>query len=95
LTEYVLKEIARALRKSRSIVGIHLSENNGLTPEIKDYLFNRIHCKTSDFSQLRIINLQDYEHMIKQTNYKVNHQMFQDSIRLREIMERKRQEIPK
>lgn len=45
LTCYIIKEIARALRKSRSIIGIHLGENPGLTEEIKEYIFGRVHCK--------------------------------------------------
>ena len=52
LTTHILEDIGRALRKSRSLVGIHLSENPGLTPEIKQHLFDRVHCKESDQHKL-------------------------------------------
>ena len=68
LTEYVLKEIARGLRKSRSLVGIHLSENIGLTKEVRDYMFERVHSRKSDFEQRIIMDLSRYEDRMKVTD---------------------------
>ena len=76
LTEFVLRQIARALRKSRSLVGIHLSENPGLTQEVKEYIFQRVHCKDSDFKHLRVVDLSTYENQLKKQNLKINHKMF-------------------
>ena len=95
LTQYVLKEIARALRKSRSLVGIHLSENSGLTPEVKQYLFDRVHCKESQFKNIKTIDVQPFENRIRRTDPQAKHKMLQDSIRLREIGGRKRHEMTK
>ncbi len=39
LTEYCLKEIAEGLRKSRSLISIHLSANLGLNASIIDHIF--------------------------------------------------------
>ena len=61
LTEYILKEIAKALRKSRSLVGIHLSENPGLQAKTKEFIFQRVHCKVSDFDNNHVIDIKDFE----------------------------------
>lgn len=61
LTNYILIEIGSALRKSKSLVGIHLSENPGLTTEMKEQLFARVHCKSSDFSDPHKIDLSEIE----------------------------------
>jgi hypothetical protein len=76
-------------------VGIHLSENPGLSPEIKEYIIKRVHCKESDFKNLRVVDISKFEYALKKTDMKVNHRMFQDSILLREIIARKRCEQAK
>lgn len=90
LTEYCIKMIAKALRKSRSLIGIHLSENPGLDDDTRKYLYERVRCKDSDFAVPRPLDLHIHEERVKATNAQVNHRMFQDSIKLREINERKR-----
>jgi len=90
LTEYCVKMIGKALRKSRSLIGLHLSENPGLNVETRQYLFNRVKCKQSDFSKHSCLHIAKLEDKIKNNNAAINHRMFQDSIKLREINERKR-----
>lgn len=75
LTKYIFKEIAKALRKSRSLVGIHLSENPGLTDETKTFLFDRVHAKKSDFDNNNIIDLKVYEARLKRYNPLFNHKL--------------------
>lgn len=65
LTQYILKDIAIALRKSRSLIGIHLSENPGLSPDLKKFIHDRVHCKPSDFEELNIIDLRKFENSMK------------------------------
>ena len=65
LTKHILKEIAIALRKSRSLIGIHLSENPGLSAEIKEFIRERVHCKPSDFEENNMIDLRRYDNLFK------------------------------
>ena len=89
LTGHVLEEIAKALRKSRALVGIHLSENPGLSPQVKEYLFNRVHCKKSDFEDLRIIDLRRHFESKLRHDPQHAHKLRQESIAYREIKTRK------
>ena len=45
LTGMMLKSIGTCLRRSTSLLSIHLSDNPGLTEEICDYLVQRIRCR--------------------------------------------------
>ena len=45
LTEYVLHNIGSCLRRTKSILAVHFSGNPGVTQELKDYLFQRLHCR--------------------------------------------------
>jgi RNA-binding protein YhbY len=65
LTEYCLKEIAEALRKSRSLISIHLSDNVGLNESTIDHIFQRVHCKVSDFNKLNHIEMVAFEKKMK------------------------------
>lgn len=76
LTEYCLKMIGKALRKSRSVIGIHLSENPGLNDITKSYIFDRVRCKKSDFEFPRPLDLHVHEERVKNTNPVANHRMF-------------------
>ncbi len=57
LTGNVLKELAQALKKSRTLVGIQPSKNPGLSLQVKVYLFNRVHCNKSESDDFCIIDL--------------------------------------
>ena len=48
LGEYICKGLGSALRKSRSILSLHLSANPGLTKENREYLSQRIHAKDNE-----------------------------------------------
>lgn len=92
LTSFILKEIAKALRKSRSLVGIHLSENIGLTAQMKEFIKMRVHCKDSEFKMLNVIDFKKLEKEIKEEDRDAMHQLMQESIMLRDIKARKRHE---
>ena len=47
LTELMLWRIGSALSRAKSLVSIHFSGNQGITPAVKDQLFKRIHCRES------------------------------------------------
>jgi RNA-binding protein YhbY len=76
LTEYCLKEIAEALRKSRSLISIHLSDNLGLNESTIDHIFQRVHCKVSDFNKLNHIEMVAFEKKMKNQDSAINHKMF-------------------
>ena len=79
LTTFVLCQIARALRKTRSLVGIHLSENPGIDNEgkIKRYFHKKVRCKLiSDFSTVRTLDFTPFENVVKKQHPNVNHAMF-------------------
>ena len=42
-----MREIGAALRKAKSLLAIHLSGNPGVTPELKEYLYDRIRAKNN------------------------------------------------
>lgn len=44
LNERALWYFGRAMRRSKSIRGLHLSGNPGITPRLIEYLKNRAHC---------------------------------------------------
>ena len=44
LNEQMVRTIATALKRSRSIVSLHLTGNPGVTPEAKEFLFERVRC---------------------------------------------------
>jgi len=44
LNEQMVRTIATALKRSRSIISLHLSGNPGITPESKEFLFERVRC---------------------------------------------------
>ena len=68
--------VGKALRKSRSIIGIHLSENPGLNETSKSYIFDRVKCKDSLFAVPRPMDLHILEERVKNTNAQANHRMF-------------------
>ena len=45
LTEYMLWHVGKALSRARSVVSVHLSGNQGITPTLLDQLRTRIRCK--------------------------------------------------
>ena len=45
LTEYMLWHIGKALSRARSVISVHLSGNQGITPTLKQQLLTRIRCK--------------------------------------------------
>ena len=45
LTEYMLWKIGSSLARAKSLVSIHLSGNQGITPSLKKHLFSRIRCR--------------------------------------------------
>ena len=45
MTEDMLWNIGTAMRRSRSMVALHLSGNPGVTQALKDYLEQRVRCK--------------------------------------------------
>jgi len=45
LTENMLWQLGTALRRAKSLLAIHLSDNPGVTKVAKEYLFSRIRCK--------------------------------------------------
>lgn len=44
LTEYMILQIGRSLRRAKSLLSIHLCQNPGSTPRAKEYLLQRIRC---------------------------------------------------
>ena len=56
LTSFILEDIGSAVAKSRSLIGIHLSLNPGLTDEVKSHIFTRAKCKESDFGRPNIFD---------------------------------------
>ena len=44
LNEQMVRTIATALKRSRSIISLHLTGNPGVTPEAKEFLFERVRC---------------------------------------------------
>jgi hypothetical protein len=44
LNEQMVRTIATALKRSRSIVSLHLTGNPGVTAEAKEFLFERVRC---------------------------------------------------
>ena len=45
LTEYMLWKIGESLARAKSLVSIHLSGNQGITPAYKKHIFSRIRCR--------------------------------------------------
>jgi len=45
LNQLCIKIIGISLRRARSLLSLHLSENPGITSDLKSLLFERIHCK--------------------------------------------------
>ena len=45
LTEYMLWNIGKALSRARSVISVHLSGNQGISPTLIDQLQTRIRCK--------------------------------------------------
>ena len=45
LTEYMLWHIGKALSRARSVVSVHLSGNQGITPTLIEQLQTRIRCR--------------------------------------------------
>ena len=45
LTEYMLWHVGKALSRARSVVSVHLSGNQGITPTLIEQLQTRIRCK--------------------------------------------------
>jgi hypothetical protein len=57
LTDHVVYELGRAIRRSVSLMAIHLSGNPGLSTENKEYLHKRIHARPhEDMSRFIKIN---------------------------------------
>jgi len=44
LTELMLRTIGCALRRSKSLLALHLSGNPGVNQSLKNFLYTRIHC---------------------------------------------------
>ena len=44
LTEYMLWHIGKALTRARSVISLHLSGNQGVTPTLIEQLRTRIRC---------------------------------------------------
>ena len=44
LTEYMIVAIGRNMRRAKSLLSIHLCQNKGATPRVKEYLQSRIRC---------------------------------------------------
>jgi hypothetical protein len=45
LNQLCIRIIGISLRRARSLLSLHLSENPGITQDLKTLLFERIHCK--------------------------------------------------
>ena len=45
LTEYMLWKLGSSLARAKSLVSIHFSGNQGITPALKHHLLSRIRCK--------------------------------------------------
>ena len=41
----MMHEFGKAMRRTKSMVSLHLSQNNGDTEELRQYLFERAHMK--------------------------------------------------
>jgi hypothetical protein len=65
LSAHILLEIGLAMRKSRSMVGIHLSNNPGLSLEVKNEILKRAHCKPEIIESKNYLDLKTFESMFK------------------------------
>ena len=45
LSKQMMKELGPALRRSKSLLCLHLSGNPGVDTELKEFMFNRVHCR--------------------------------------------------
>lgn len=45
MTESMITNLGTAMRRSKSMVVLHLSGNPGVTDSVKDYLETRVRCK--------------------------------------------------
>jgi len=48
LGNFIIHGLANSLRKSRSILSIHLTGNPGMNPENYEFLVNRIKCRPNE-----------------------------------------------
>lgn len=47
LDDKSIKEIGANLRKAKSLIAIHFSGNPGVTEDVKNYIYERIHARTN------------------------------------------------
>lgn len=63
LTSLIIKELGTHLRRARSLLGIHLSGNPGLTEENQGALCERVRCRPNeDIERFTRIQNMVYEH---------------------------------
>ena len=86
----MLLEIALALRKSRSMVGIHLSNNPGLSQEVKSEIMKTAKCKPEVYESKNHLNLKKHEINFKNHDRIFNDSLKADSMTLAGINKRKR-----
>ena len=51
LTEYMLWRLGKALKRAKSLVSIHFSGNQSITPALKQQLFQRVRCAQQPLQQ--------------------------------------------
>ena len=65
MTQEMMHEFGRAMRRTKSLVSLHLSQNNGNTKELREYLLERAHVKQfepifrPDFKQVDNLEYRD------------------------------------
>lgn len=48
MTENMIWQLGTALKRAKSLLVIHFSDNPGVTKVVKEYLFSRIRCRPSE-----------------------------------------------
>ena len=52
LNYFIVKKLIDSVRKSHSLVGLHLSYNPGIDFEMKQYIIDKLHCKKNEYDKI-------------------------------------------